>query len=117
MVDLNSYLKDICPWGNFEQFTLNEKTTVKILTVNPNEEFSLQKHNQRKEFWKIISGSGSITIGEETKTVSIGDTFIIEPNTKHRASAYEIPLVILEISFGEFDENDIERFEDDYGRV
>ena len=58
MEALTSYEKEQRPWGNFERFTLNEKTTVKIITVNAGEELSLQKHNNRTEFWKIISGSG-----------------------------------------------------------
>ena len=52
--------QDIRPWGEEEIFTMNEKTTVKILTINPAERCSLQYHNHRKEFWKIIEGEAII---------------------------------------------------------
>ena len=57
MNKIDKYTEDR-PWGKFEQFTKNEQTTVKIITVNPDAPLSLQKHAKRKEFWRIISGSG-----------------------------------------------------------
>ena len=45
--------KEKRPWGGFEQFTINEKSTVKILTLLPRQKFSLQYHKKRKEFWLI----------------------------------------------------------------
>ena len=42
------------PWGNFRQFSHNELSTVKIISINPNSSLSLQYHNNRSEFWKII---------------------------------------------------------------
>ncbi len=114
---LNFHNKVDKPWGGFEEFTLNEKSTVKIITVNPGEELSLQRHEHRKEFWKILSGDGTVTVGEITKPATKGDTFSIPSHTIHRAAGGGAPLVFLEIAFGEFDENDIERLEDKYGRV
>jgi mannose-1-phosphate guanylyltransferase/mannose-6-phosphate isomerase len=105
------------PWGNFEQFTLNEKSTIKILTVNAGEELSLQVHTQRDEFGRVLKGSGTIQIGEKNIDVNGGDSFFIPRNTKHRATSGSEGLVYLEISFGDFDENDETRIEDEYGRV
>lgn len=114
---LSQYLKEQRPWGSFERFTKNEKTTVKILTLNPDQEFSLQKHESRAEFWRVISGDGVVTVGDNKSEANAGDEFLVEPKNEHRAKAGPDGLCILEISFGDFDEDDIERIEDDYGRV
>jgi mannose-1-phosphate guanylyltransferase/mannose-1-phosphate guanylyltransferase/mannose-6-phosphate isomerase len=114
---LSQYEKEQRPWGNFERFTKNEKTTVKILSLNPNQEFSLQEHEHRVEFWKIIAGDGLVTVGEKQSEANMDDEFLIETKRLHRAKAGADGLRILEIAFGDFDEEDIERVEDDYGRV
>jgi mannose-6-phosphate isomerase-like protein (cupin superfamily) len=114
---LRQYQKEMRPWGYFERFTKNEPTTVKILVLNPEQEFSLQDHEHRTEFWKIIAGDGVVRVGEKEEEANVGDEFMVHPKTLHRAKAGPEGLRILEISFGEFDEEDIERIEDDYGRV
>jgi len=105
------------PWGSFTRFTNNEVSTVKILHINKGEEFSLQYHTHRQEFWKILKGSPEIIIGNETKYPKEGDEFVIEPNTNHRIYAPVDDVIVLEISKGHFDEDDIVRIEDKYGRV
>ena len=117
MEDLSNYEKDVRPWGQFERFTLNESSTVKILTVNKGEVLSLQTHDRREEFWRVLSGYGTITIGDETHDAAPGDEFFIAKGTKHRAEGGEEGLVFLEIAFGAFDESDIVRIEDKYGRT
>ncbi len=103
------------PWGEFERFTLNEISTVKIITVKKDEAFSLQYHNNRSEFWKILKGKGLLTLGEEIKEVYEGEEIFIPKNTNHRMQGIT-DIYFLEIAFGEFDENDIVRIEDKYGR-
>lgn len=105
------------PWGKFEQFCHNEKVTVKILTVNPNSKLSLQYHNKRDEFWKVIEGSGQIVLGNKIINVKTDDEYLIPKKTNHRIITTLNKLKILEISYGEFDENDIVRISDDYNRV
>lgn len=105
------------PWGNFEQFTLNEKTTVKILNIKPKQEFSLQYHLKRKEFWKFLDNPAKINLGDKIIKVKKGDEIFIPPKTLHRIKAYSKPVRVLEISFGQFNEKDIVRVEDDYGRI
>ena len=104
------------PWGSFTRFTNNEASTVKLLNVNQGEQLSLQYHNKREEFWRVISGNPEIVIGEETHNAKDGDEFVISVGTKHRISAPIDNVTILEISKGEFDEDDIVRIEDKYGR-
>ncbi|HEU0085877.1 MAG TPA: phosphomannose isomerase type II C-terminal cupin domain [Candidatus Paceibacterota bacterium] len=105
------------PWGKFEQFTHNLSSTVKILTVNSGEAFSLQSHKNRTEFWRVISGSGEMEIGEVKSKIIEGDETIISPGTKHRIFAGENGIKVLEISTGDFDEEDIIRYHDKYGRT
>ena len=104
------------PWGSFEQFCANEKCTVKIINVNPDEELSLQYHENRDEFWKILSGSAKIIIGEKETNATEGGEFFIPKGMKHRIITGNSHAKILEISFGDFDENDIVRIEDRYKR-
>lgn len=105
------------PWGEFVEFTRNTPSTVKIITVQPNEATSLQRHKLRDEFWYIISGNGFITIGSDKIEVKVNGEYFIERRTNHRLEAGNLPLVLLEVSTGEFDENDIERLEDRYNRT
>src|SRR4051812_25842373 len=105
------------PWGSFTRFTNNEPSTVKILHINKGEEFSLQYHTHRQEFWKIIKGSPEIIVGDKTEHPKEGDEFVIAPKTNHRISAPKDDVTVLEISKGEFDEDDIVRVEDKYGRT
>lgn len=104
------------PWGSFTRFTNNEPSTVKLLYINKGEEFSLQYHTHRQEFWKIISGHPDIIVGEKSFQPKEGEEFLIEPHTNHRISAPVDNVVVLEISEGQFDENDIVRLEDKYNR-
>ena len=105
------------PWGSFEQFTHSEPTTVKILTINPSQSLSLQYHHNRDEFWKVILGHARITIGDAVHDALDGDEFFIASGQKHRAEAGSSEIKILEISFGDFNENDIVRLEDIYDRT
>lgn len=104
------------PWGKFEQFCYNEKVTVKIITVKPNSKLSLQYHNHRDEFWKIISGTGQIVLGDQIIDVKVGDDFFIPRQTHHRIMTNENTMEVMEISFGKFNEKDIVRLNDEYGR-
>lgn len=105
------------PWGSFEEFTLNESSTVKIIRVAPGMRFSLQTHQHRSEFWCVVEGSGVATVGEEEHPVIVGDELEIPANTPHRLQGGENGIAVLEISIGDFDENDIMRLADDFGRA
>ena len=117
MEGLSNYEKEVRPWGNFERFTLNEPCTVKIITVEPNQQLSLQQHEHRDEEWKILRGSGIVTVVDTKTAVTPGDEFRVLRGERHRVASGIDGLQFLEISFGQFDENDITRLEDNYGRV
>lgn len=117
MDGLSNYEKEERPWGAFERFTLNEPSTVKLITVNAGEAFSLQSHKHRDEFWHIVSGEGTVTLGNNSKQVRPGDNVWSPKGTEHRMEAGGSGVEFLEIAFGEFDEGDIIRIEDRYGRA
>jgi mannose-6-phosphate isomerase len=105
------------PWGHFDQFTKNESVTVKVHSVNPDSAMSMQYHNHREEFWKVLSGSAFFTIGDKTVEGNIDDEFTVPVGIKHRVETKNSPAQLLEISYGDFDEEDIVRVEDKYGRA
>jgi mannose-6-phosphate isomerase-like protein (cupin superfamily) len=105
------------PWGEFREFIKNEPVTVKIIKVKAGETLSLQKHSKRSEFWRVLSGSPEITIGEKVFIAKEGEEFNIRQGDNHRIGSGEGDSEILEISTGFFDEEDIIRLEDKYGRA
>ncbi|MDQ5962419.1 MAG: mannose-6-phosphate isomerase [Patescibacteria group bacterium] len=118
MIDkLEHHFVEQRPWGQFEQFTLNQVSTVKIITVAPGQGFSLQRHTKRDEFHKVLSGKGFITLNNDRTPVEVGKVYTIPRGTIHRMEATDEPIIFLEVAMGEFDEGDIERLEDNYGRV
>lgn len=112
------HLKVDKPWGRFEQYTHNLTSTVKIITVNPDGRLSRQYHHHRDELWVVLDKGIEAELGEKTLRPEPGEKLFIPRGTIHRLSgAGEAPARILEISFGEFDEEDIVRLEDVYGRA
>ncbi len=105
------------PWGYFRQFSKNTPSTVKIIRVKPNEILSLQNHAQREEFWHFISGTGVAEINGEKINVKTSDELTVPLGAKHRLAAGNLGLEVLEISYGEFNEDDIIRYEDKYKRI
>lgn len=103
------------PWGSFERFCLNEKTTVKILEIKARGKLSLQYHSKRGEFWKILEGKAKIRIGDRVVKAKKGDEFLIPVKKKHRIEALN-KVRVLEISFGKFVERDEVKLEDIYNR-
>lgn len=104
------------PWGSFERFTLNEPSTVKLVYVDGDKRLSLQYHNNRSEFWKVIKGPVKVELGTDTKTLKTGESISIPRKVTHRLIGDGTDGIILEISMGEFDESDIVRLDDDYKR-
>jgi mannose-6-phosphate isomerase len=105
------------PWGKFEQYTHNMLSTVKVITVRQGGALSLQYHHWRDELWVVLDAGARIELGEKIIWPQVGDRVFIPRTTAHRLAATgDGPVRILEVSFGEFDEGDIVRLEDIYGR-
>ncbi len=111
------YYQEDRPWGSFERFTEGEISTVKLLHIAPGKRFSLQKHAKRAEFWRCVAGSGRVTVGNETRPMSIGDEALVPLGAVHRLEGGPEGITVLEIITGEYDETDIERLADDFGRA
>jgi mannose-1-phosphate guanylyltransferase/mannose-6-phosphate isomerase len=105
------------PWGRFEQLVSNTEVTVKIITVEPRQRLSLQRHSHRGELWQVLDTPMDVTVADSSWTAPAGDTVWVPCGAVHRLSnPGPLPGRILEIAFGQFDESDIERLADDYAR-
>jgi len=104
------------PWGEFKKFTHNKQSTVKILYVKPNKILSLQYHNHREEMWYFIT-EGYMQLGNKKRKVRKGEQIRIKKKQLHRLYSKDKLVIVLEISLGKFDESDIIRIEDKYGRA
>jgi mannose-6-phosphate isomerase-like protein (cupin superfamily) len=105
------------PWGEFRQYAKGEPVTVKTIFIKSGESLSLQYHKQRSEFWRILKGTPEVTIGDKKVKAKAGDEFNIPVGAKHRVAAPDEDAEFLEVSRGNFDENDNTRLEDKYGRT
>ena len=111
------HLFDERPWGRFDQYTQNETSTVKLITVEPGRRLSLQRHAHRSEYWVVIDGPVEVTVEDATWSAEVGEKVWVPVGAVHRLGNRGPAAVrILEIGFGDFDEDDIERLEDDYSR-
>jgi mannose-6-phosphate isomerase-like protein (cupin superfamily) len=106
------------PWGYF--LVLHEDTGYKVkqFVVNPGSRLSLQRHRHRSELWQVVRGEAVVTRGKEIVRLLPGGWIAIPLGTLHRVeSVGKENLVVIEVQMGEYTgEDDIERFEDDYGR-
>ena len=105
------------PWGEFVKFHENKPCTVKLIYVNPNSRLSLQYHVNRAEFWQVVKGTAVVDLDGETYILDEGGSIEIPRKAKHRLGSLDSGCVVMEIAYGEFDEDDIVRLEDDYSRV
>lgn len=107
------------PWGFYKTTVLNNMFQSKVIYIMPGQSLSLQSHQRREEYWIVVSGSGTIQIGESSHLVVPGGTYFIPKGCKHRMSntSSENTLIITEVQLGDyFGEDDIYRFEDLYNR-
>lgn len=108
------------PWGKFEQFTQNETSTVKIIEVCSGKRLSLQSHQYRDEWWIALDDGAVAEISGMQTILRKGEQVLVSRGSKHRLSvavdSASEKVRVLEIAFGAFDEEDIIRYEDDWGR-
>lgn len=107
------------PWGKYTVMGEGPGYKMKKITVMPGHNLSLQMHYHRSEHWIVIGGTARIIVGDTEKMVHKNESTYIPPSTKHRLeNPGKIPLEIIEVQNGEYlEEDDIVRFEDNYGRV
>jgi mannose-6-phosphate isomerase-like protein (cupin superfamily) len=107
------------PWGNYTILYSDETCQVKKLVVNPGKRISLQSHEFRAEHWFIVSGHGTAELDGKEITVVPGDSIDVPIRSKHRITCTsQEDLIFVEAQTGQsFDEDDIVRFDDDFGRI
>ena len=112
------------PWGYYEVLCAGNAEEgmayqVKRLVIFPGKQFSLQTHEHREEYWVIAQGQGTIRIGNTMYPKTVGDQMYVPKRILHRAKNTGLEdLVIIETQIGTYlGEDDIKRFEDDFGRV
>ncbi|WP_096700122.1 mannose-1-phosphate guanylyltransferase/mannose-6-phosphate isomerase [Magnetospirillum sp. 15-1] len=107
------------PWGWFETIDEGPRFRCKHILVKPDSKLSLQKHWHRSEHWIVVTGTALVTCGDKTFLLRENESTFIPSGTPHRLeNPGKIPLRMIEVQSGEYvGEDDIVRFEDDYGRT
>lgn len=107
------------PWGNFSTLAYDKKYHVKEIKVLPGKASSLQSHQHRDELWLIIEGNGIFVLEDNQHPIEKGSVCQVKKNEKHRVvNTGDTDLIFIEIQTGEkFSEDDITRYEDQFGRV
>ena len=107
------------PWGNYESILEDERFQVKLLNVKPGERLSLQMHHHRSEHWIVVGGTAKIEIDSKEIILNENESAYIPLGSKHRLSnPGKINLKVIEVQSGSYlGEDDIERFDDIYGRI
>ncbi len=107
------------PWGYYRVLADQPDYKTKEIVVMPNKRLSLQRHQRRAEHWYILEGQAEVTLDEQTLCLGVGESVDIPNRSLHRvANLGTTKLRFIEVQRGDyFGEDDIERFDDDYGRV
>ena len=107
------------PWGEYDVIDEGERFKVKRITVKPGASLSLQLHHHRAEHWIVVKGTARVTCEDNTFLLSENQSTYIPTGSKHRLeNPGAVPLEMIEVQSGSYlGEDDIERFDDHYGRI
>ncbi len=107
------------PWGSYTSLELGDNYQVKRINVNPGARLSLQSHRHRAENWIVISGEALVTVDDQQFIVKAGERAYVPKGARHRMeNKGPEPMALIEVQSGDYlGEDDIERYEDDYGRT
>jgi mannose-1-phosphate guanylyltransferase/mannose-6-phosphate isomerase len=106
-------------WGTYTVLEEGENYKIKRIVVNPKSKLSLQMHGKRSEHWVVVSGTARVTCGESVYTIQENQSTFVPMGVKHRLeNPTDAPLQLIEVQSGNYlGEDDITRFQDDYGRI
>ncbi|WP_245748060.1 mannose-1-phosphate guanylyltransferase/mannose-6-phosphate isomerase [Methanolobus profundi] len=106
------------PWGSYTILENSDGHKIKNIVVLPQKKLSLQLHHHRSEHWVVVKGMACVQADEEHYFLRQGESTFIRAGMKHRLSnPGKVPLEIIEVQLGDYvEEDDIIRFDDDYGR-
>jgi len=109
---------EIRPWGKFEILRDEDFFKSKIITVDPGQKISYQSHKHRSEHWVIVKGKATVILNDEEHNLKVGENIFIPAGAKHRIhNKSNEPVIFVEVQVGTyFGEDDIVRYQDDYGR-
>ena len=107
------------PWGSYTTLEMQDRFQIKRITVHPGARLSLQMHHHRHEHWVVVSGTAKVQNGEQSILLKENESTYIPSCTVHRLeNPGVIPLELIEVQIGSYlGEDDIIRFEDQYGRL
>lgn len=107
------------PWGNYQVIDEGDGFKVKRIVVHPGKRLSLQSHRRRGEHWVVVKGLARATRNDDTIDLSPEGTIDIPRGAVHRLENIGAePLVLVEVQFGDYlGEDDITRYQDDFGRI
>lgn len=107
------------PWGTYTVLEEGPGFKIKRIEVRPGASLSLQMHEHRSEHWIVVSGTAHVRNGERELTIETNESTFIPPRNRHRlGNRGTKPLVIIEVQSGPYlGEDDIVRFDDQYGRI
>lgn len=107
------------PWGSYDVLAEAATFKVKTITVLPGQRLSYQRHSRRSEHWFVVQGVGVVTLDGVETDIAAGSTIDVPVGACHRIeNAGSDELVFVEVQHGDyFGEDDIERLDDDYGRL
>src|ERR1700744_3477764 len=106
------------PWGTFKQYANNRDCTVSLMTILPGQRLSLQSHTGRAELWIVIDDGAVIQVDDDVRRYEAGDEVWIPAGSRHRLSCEGPRSVrVLEVAFGNWQQADITRYDDDYARA
>jgi mannose-1-phosphate guanylyltransferase/mannose-6-phosphate isomerase len=107
------------PWGSYTSLEVGASYQVKRINVNPGARLSLQSHKHRAENWVVVEGEALVTVNDQQIVVRKGESAYIPKGARHRMeNRGSVPMVLIEVQNGDYlGEDDIERYEDDYGRT
>jgi mannose-1-phosphate guanylyltransferase / mannose-6-phosphate isomerase len=107
------------PWGHYDSLDRGERFHVKHIVVQPGRRLSLQRHHHRAEHWVVVRGTALVTRGTEQFLVGENESTFIPLGVTHRIeNPGKLPLEIIEVQSGSYlGEDDIVRYDDNYGRA
>ncbi|MEX0833238.1 MAG: cupin domain-containing protein [Actinomycetota bacterium] len=105
------------PWGKVTTFSLNQPSSVRLITIEPGGVTSEHYHQLRDEMWIVLDAGLVVQIGNRTVEAGPGEEFVVAAEEPHRISNRgEKRGRVLEIAHGYTTEDDTFRLQDDYGR-
>jgi mannose-1-phosphate guanylyltransferase/mannose-6-phosphate isomerase len=119
MPEVRDPLTNHRPWGSYTIVSKGRGWQVKFIEVLPHQRMSLQLHHERDEHWIVIEGTASVVLGDEERTMQVHDQAFVPRELRHRiGNSTDRMLRIIELQQGDYlGEDDIVRFQDEYGRV